>query len=68
MARPVGADSREEILALQVVGDLIELLAVSCKEDAASSWSIPHTDHITLHIGRTVRAARERLVVSTVSC
>lgn len=67
VTRPIGADSWEEILALQVVCDLIKLLAISCEEDTASPWSVADTDHITLDIGGAVRAAGKRLVVSAVS-
>jgi hypothetical protein len=67
MARSVGTDGWEEILALQVVRNLVQLLPISGEKDTAGSRSVAHADHITLHISRAVRAGSEWLVVPTVA-
>lgn len=60
----VGSDGGEEVLRLQVVGDLLQFLSVPGEEYAAGPWAITNTDHITLHIFRAVGDSGERLIVA----
>lgn len=67
MAGSVGSDGREEILTLQIVSNLVQLLAISGKENATSSWSVADSDHIALNVGRAIGVRCERLIVPAVT-
>ena len=64
IGRSIGANSREVVLALETVCDVLEPLAVACEENSSSSWAIAYTNHIALHEWWCVICSVERLVIS----
>lgn len=61
--RTVGADSREEVLRLETVDNLLELLAIAGEEDSARSRSVSDAYNVTLNEGRAIGCCVEGLVV-----
>ena len=63
----VGADSREEVLCLESMDDLIKFLAVASEEDGSGSWTVTNTNDIACNVLRAIVHAAEGLVVATVA-
>lgn len=66
--RPVGAHGGKEILALQIVGKLIQALPIACEEDGACAWLIAYANDIALDVGRAVWCWGKGLVKPSVTC
>lgn len=66
-ARAIGADRWEEILTLEIVRDFIQFLPVSGEEDASRARPVAYSNHVALHIGRSVKCRCEWLVISAMS-
>ena len=63
----IGADSWEEVLRFEAVGDVFEFLAVACEEDGASSWAVAAADDIALDVGWAIGLWGEGLIIAAVS-
>jgi hypothetical protein len=66
-AGSVGADSREEIVGFEAMGNVFKFLAVTSEEDGTSTRTITDANYITLYICRSVGCRVEGLVESAVS-
>src|SRR4051812_48772395 len=49
VGRSVSAHSREEVLTLESVCDVLEPFAVACEEDSSGPWAVAYTNHIALY-------------------
>lgn len=65
LARPVSANSGEEILRFKTMCYVVQFFSIAREEDGACSGPISDADDITLYVCRTVCCGRERLIVST---
>lgn len=63
----VCTDCREQVLGFETMGNIFQLLAVSCEEYCASSRAISNSDNISLHELRPISWSTERLVISSMS-
>lgn len=68
VARTCGSDGREEVLGLEAMRHVLQLLAVACKENSASTRSVTYSDNVTLLVYRSIVGAGEGLVVSALAC
>ena len=62
--RAVSPNGREEVLAFQVVRELVQLLAVPGEENGAGARSVPYADDVSLDIRGSIRGGSEGLVPS----
>lgn len=67
-ARSVGTHGREEVLALEVVSEFVQSLAVTSEENRAGARLIANSDDIALDIGRPEWSWREWLIESPMAC
>lgn len=64
-AGPVGSNSREKILGLEAMSDILQFLAVSSEEYCPGPRSISYADDIPLHKLWTICWAIKRLIISS---
>jgi hypothetical protein len=63
----VRANCREEVLGLEAMCNIVELFAITGKEERSSPWSVSDANDVSLNISGTVGGRCEGLVVSSVS-
>lgn len=67
-ARSVGTHGGKEILALEVVSEFVQSLAVTSEENRPGARLIADSDDIALDVGWPERSWRKWLVESPVAC
>lgn len=67
VARPICSHSREEVLCLEAMRDIVELLSVASEKDSAGARPVAYTNDVALFVVRSVVGARERLVVPSLA-
>lgn len=67
LAWSLGADCREKVLRLETVCDIIQLLAVACKEYCSGARPVSNSNNVALDICGSVSRRCEGLVVTSVA-
>ena len=63
----IGSDGGEEILRLETMDNVVELFAVACEEDGASSGSVADAHNVALDVFGPIEGRDKGLVIATVA-